>query len=115
MRARQSGDSRRRERKGRTQTAAKRLEIYFEIMPYKVFSIPLSDAADRCEELNKFLRSHRILQTERQFSASDGGYWTILVEYVDGQPADTAAVSRRERKDVTLDMPEPVRQPHMCA
>lgn len=33
------------------------------------------------EELNKFLRSHRILQVDKSFFSDGGGYWSILVTY----------------------------------
>ena len=32
------------------------------------------------EEVNKFLRSHRVLQLERHFVAEQGGYWAMLVD-----------------------------------
>ena len=52
------------------------------------------------EELNRFLRSHRVLQVERHFCADNGGYWALLVEYVDGDPvAEAPPAQRRERKD----------------
>lgn len=52
------------------------------------------------EGLNRFLRSHRILQVERHFCAEGGGYWALLVEYADGDPtAEAPPAQRRECKD----------------
>lgn len=52
------------------------------------------------EELNRFLRSHRILQVERRFCEEHGGYWALLVEYADGDPtAEAPPAMRRDRKD----------------
>lgn len=62
-------------------------------MQIKLFTIPVFGSDSIEEEMNRFLRGHRILQLERHFCADNGGYWAILVEYVDGDPlaeADTA-------------------------
>ena len=57
--------------------------------------------------MNRFLRGHRILQLERHFCADNGGYWAILIEYVDGDPlAEVPPASRRERKDFSEGMTE---------
>lgn len=79
-------------------------------MQIKIFTIPISDA-ERCEaETNKFLRSHRILQTERHFCADGGGYWTLLVEYMDGDPtAEAPPANRRDHRDVAAALPEEAR------
>ena len=53
-------------------------------MQIKIFTLPLFEKENFEEDLNKFLRSHRILQTERHFCSDNGGYWTFLVEYMDG-------------------------------
>lgn len=76
-------------------------------MQIKVFTIPLSDT-ERCEaEANKFLRSHRVLQTERHFCADGGGYWTLLVEYMEGDPADAAPPAKRsDHRDVRATLTE---------
>lgn len=49
------------------------------------------------DDLNRFLRSHRVLQVERHFCADGGGFWALLVEYVEGDPqAEAPPVHRRE-------------------
>ena len=74
-------------------------------MQIKLFTIPACGDEKEEEELNKFLRSHRVLQLERHFVAEQGGYWALLVEYTGGDPvAEVPPASRRERKDVTVDM-----------
>ena len=55
-------------------------------MQFKIFTLPVFDSERNEEEMNKFLRSHRIVQSERHFCSENGGYWTILVEFVDGEP-----------------------------
>jgi len=76
-------------------------------MQIRVFKIPLNDADRTCEEMNKFLRAHRILQSERHFCSDDGGYWTVLAEYMVGDPvADAVPAHRSEHEDVTRNMTE---------
>lgn len=45
------------------------------------FFIPLNDTGERQEELNVFLRGHRVLQIERAFA--DTG-WAFCVEWLEG-------------------------------
>ena len=67
-------------------------------MQIKFFIIPLRDIATAQKELNKFLRSHRILQTEKHFSPENGGYWTVAAEFMDGDPVDDAPPALRQRR-----------------
>ena len=53
-------------------------------MQVKTFIIPFLSPEWAEEEVNKFLRSHRVLQVDRQFSAEQGGVWTLLITYKDG-------------------------------
>lgn len=76
-------------------------------MQLKSFVIPLADSLAAEEELNRFLRGHRVLQVSRQFSAEGGGYWAVLVEYIDnGKNSDElpAPVSRSEKKDYSKEL-----------
>mgnify|MGYP002625735026 CR=1 FL=1 len=63
------------------------------------------------QEVNKFLRSHRILQVERHFVSEQGGYWALLVQYTGGDPiAEAPPQARRERKDPSEGMADDVKQ-----
>lgn len=76
-------------------------------MQIKLYTVPVFDSEKIEEELNRFLRGHRILQLERHFCADNGGYWAIMIEYVDGDPvAEAPPASRRERKDFTEGLTE---------
>jgi len=71
-------------------------------MQIKSFTIPVFSAEYAEEELNKFLRSHRVLQLERHFCSEGGGFWAVFVEYVDGDPVDTTPPAhRRDKQDAT--------------
>jgi len=52
---------------------------------FRTFFLPRQASEVELEECNKFLRSHRILGTERTY---DGGGWSILVEYADRGPVE---------------------------
>ena len=80
-------------------------------MQIKVFTLPVFDSERIEEELNKFLRSHRILQTERHFCPDNGGYWALLVEYMDGEPtAESPVAYRKEKKDFSEGMSDEEKQ-----
>lgn len=51
------------------------------------------------EEANKFLRSHRVLQIDRQFSSEHGGYWTLFVTYMDSDKKDDLPMTRKRKID----------------
>ena len=55
-------------------------------MQIRVFSVTAVDAAeDECQELNAFLRGHRILNVSKEYVLQGGiGYWTFCVEYLEG-------------------------------
>lgn len=69
-------------------------------MQIKVFTLPVLDSGQMEEETNKFLRSHRVMTIDRQFTPENGGYWTLLVSYLTSSSADqTTAVSRNGKVD----------------
>lgn len=63
------------------------------------------------DELNKFLRGHRVLQMERHFCAENGGFWAVLVEYVEGDPMESVPPAhRRDRQDAAQGLSEEERK-----
>ena len=74
-------------------------------MQIRIFTLPVISSRQSEDELNRFLRSHRVLQVERHFCPDNGGYWAVLVEYVDGDPvAEAPPASRREKKDFSKEL-----------
>ena len=67
-------------------------------MQVKTFIVPVLSSERSEEDLNRFLRSHRVLQMDRHFCAENGGYWAVLVEYVDGDPSTAAPLAHRHDK-----------------
>lgn len=77
-------------------------------MQLKSFILPIADAVRHEEELNRFLRGHRVLQVNRSFCSENGGYWAVLVEYMEGDASgEVDPVSRNGKKrDVLEDLTE---------
>lgn len=72
-------------------------------MQIKIYSVPVFGGSALEEEVNRFLRGHRVLQVERHFCADNGGYWAIFIEYAD-YAGDSSPASRKDKADVTKDM-----------
>ena len=69
-------------------------------MQIKVFSLPVLPTVAQEEEVNRFLRSHRVMTVDRHFTSENGGYWTLLVTYQDfGSPEAPSPAIRGNKKD----------------
>ena len=54
-------------------------------MQFKLFVIPVTDSGDSLDELNKFLRGHRILEESHELVAGKhGSVWHFCIKYLDG-------------------------------
>ena len=63
-------------------------------MQFRKFVLSLGDEGMQEAEMNRFLRSHRVLKVEHQFVESDC-LWAFLVSYLDGEQKETAPQARR--------------------
>ena len=53
-------------------------------MQLRVFTIPLHAGDEHQEDMNRFLRSHRVLTVDKRFADSPGqSCWTFCVEYLE--------------------------------
>ena len=53
-------------------------------MQFKIFQISISGDSESEEDMNKFLRSYRIVTVQRELvHTSSGTYWCFCVEYLD--------------------------------
>ncbi|MGN0062380.1 MAG: HRDC domain-containing protein [Alloprevotella sp.] len=59
-------------------------------MQIRVFTIPIHGNELVLEEVNLFLRQHKVLTLERQFSSSEGGYWTIFATFQENSIATSS-------------------------
>jgi superfamily II DNA helicase RecQ len=52
-------------------------------MQFQLFTVPISDDGSALAELNKFLRTHKVLEVEQQLiSLKNGGQWHFCVKYL---------------------------------
>lgn len=70
-------------------------------MQYKFFTIPVNNPTkEKEEELNAFLLSHTIVETEKQLIKTEtDAYWTFCIKYI----ANTSSIflSQNEKKEKT--------------
>jgi len=53
-------------------------------MQVKIYTIPAFDAESSEDELNVFLRSHKVLEVRQEFvSAENGAYWCFSIKYLE--------------------------------
>ena len=72
-------------------------------MQLKMFSIPALDPGDASEEMNRFLRGHRILSVEKKLVGSDASaFWAIGVEYLERVGEGSGVTGSRSKEKVLL-------------
>lgn len=55
-------------------------------MQIKLFTIPVHDNGTQCNEMNRFLRSRKVLEVGENFvSKENGAYWCFSVRYMEQQ------------------------------
>ncbi|MFZ4428643.1 MAG: HRDC domain-containing protein [Saprospiraceae bacterium] len=60
-------------------------------MQLQFFTIPVQAVSEYNEELNRFLRSKKIVQIEKQLLMVEGfGYWCLCITYLEPSEADKA-------------------------
>ncbi len=70
-------------------------------MQIKVISVPALDGEIWNDDLNKFLRGHKVLKVEQQLlSISNGAYWTFCIHYIDGQNSNNERKERTDYKEI---------------
>jgi superfamily II DNA helicase RecQ len=66
-------------------------------MTLKFFLIPIANLVQAEAELNAFLRSHRVLKTDRNgVDEGASSFWAICVDYLDGSSAQETVTGKRE-------------------
>ena len=78
-----------------------------EKMQYQVFAVSVHGNSTQVEEMNRFLRSHRVLTVERQLvEEGQNSFWTFCVEFLEtAGPAEGRNEGRIDYKEV-LSAPE---------
>jgi superfamily II DNA helicase RecQ len=74
-------------------------------MQFKIFTIPVTDDGTAIEEMNRFLRGHKVLEVEQQLiSTKIGSHWHFCVKYLanaqpENKPQTTSKVDYKEVLD----------------
>lgn len=69
-------------------------------MQFKQFFLPAGDDGSALEECNRFLRAHKVLTVDRQFTTYDGGSgWAILIHYLQGTTKEGQKKSRIDYRE----------------
>jgi superfamily II DNA helicase RecQ len=70
-------------------------------MALQFFTIPIQQANEAAQELNRFLATHRVLVVDRRFvDCGVNSFWTVCVDYLpSGQPLSESPSSRKVRVD----------------
>jgi HRDC domain len=56
-------------------------------MAYRFFQVPVRDGGAAGEELNRFLRGHRVLSVDRRWvDLGTESYWSFCVDYIESAP-----------------------------
>lgn len=66
-------------------------------MQFRIFSVPVFDEGAIEDELNRFLRSHKIVDVNKQYSERASA-WTFCVTYMDINPSTANALQTRKEK-----------------
>lgn len=54
-------------------------------MQIQLYTIPTIDSKGALEEMNRFLRGHRVLEIRQEFAKDIGGaFWYFSIKYIDG-------------------------------
>lgn len=58
-------------------------------MAFQLFTVPIQDDGRALEQLNAFLRSHKILSVDRRWvEQGASSFWSFCIDYLEGASAD---------------------------
>ena len=76
-------------------------------MQIKFFTLPIIDNSIEQDEMNRFLRSQKILSVENHLSSNEHGtWWCFCVKYVDQPQAKSQELYPNKRKDYKNELDE---------
>ncbi len=66
-------------------------------MQYAIFTIAVVSGQEEQENMNKFLRSHKIVKVDKELiNYSDSSYWTFCITYLQSPLSEQSPVSREK-------------------
>ena len=76
-------------------------------MPLKFFLVPIHDCGTGEEELNRFLRNHRVLAVDRRWvDQGTSSFWAVCVDYLDEHPGGGNSKSGKSAQRSKVDYKE---------
>ena len=70
-------------------------------MPYAFFRVPLDARETGADELNQFVRSHRVVSSTREWVASGANsFWAFCIEFTDSSGPGQRQTSRIDYREV---------------
>lgn len=71
-------------------------------MQFQLFTVPVIDDGEALEEMNRFLRTHKVLEVEQKLvSAKNGSQWYFCVKYLANAIIEkTQSISKVDYKQV---------------
>jgi len=75
-------------------------------MQYKLFTVPILDGKMQEDEMNQFLRGHKIVSVDKQYSESSAA-WCFCVTYIDNNVSSTVFPTKKEKIDYREVLDEP--------
>ena len=68
-------------------------------MEVKIFTLPINPTTEQEEEINKFIRSHKVVDVRKEVVTSGGNaFWTFCVTYVSGA-ASSPTIQQKPKID----------------
>lgn len=65
-------------------------------MQVKLFNIPISDTGQAIEEMNKFLRSHKVIELQQELvNNNNGAVWCFCARYILNASPETTTIKRK--------------------
>ena len=69
-------------------------------MQFKIFTISILDQGEAQDEMNKFLRSHRVVDVEKYFfNSENNGYWSFCIRYLEGGNEQASEKIKKSKVD----------------
>lgn len=68
-------------------------------MQYRLFSVPADGGHEEADELNRFLRTNRVVSVEKVFRDGNAPCWYFAVEYLEGTQGHGQGHRRGRRVD----------------
>ena len=72
-------------------------QFFFKIMQFQFFKIPVDNSQEQTNEMNAFLRGHKIVSVEKNFVSNNSeAYWGFCIKYIVGSAKNTFSTKKEK-------------------